>query len=203
MGRRARADGDRTRERILESAIPLFAKQGYEGASIRTIATAADVNVATLAYHFGDKDGLYVAVCQRLHEELSSAFPPVEPTADPRALLASVVETAFHFVRTHRLHHQVLLRNVLDEGRHRAELLDRWYDPLMDRADQVVRAFRPDWPPPRRRLLVLTVMHALVRMVLEDPEQHARMLGLPPDEAERQTIAWFVDLVSRELGLEA
>ena len=203
MGRRARADGDRTRERILDAAIPLFARQGYEGASIRTIAAEADVNIATLAYPFGDKDGLYVAVCQRLHEELSVAFPPVDAVADPRALLEQVVRTAFRFVRDHRLHHQVLLRNVLDDGRHRDEMLEQWFDPLMARADRLVSAARPSWSVARRRLFVLTVMHALVRMVLEDPAQHARMLGVSVDDADHETIAWFVDFVTRELGLNA
>ena len=201
MGRRARADGDRTRERILEAAIPLFAQHGYAGASIRTIAGAAEVNVATLAYHFVDKDGLYLAVCLRLHEELSSTFPPLELSSDPEAVVRSVIEQAFAFVRARRVHHQVLLRNVLDEGRHRDAMLDRWYEPLMERADALVKALRPTWPAPRRRLLVLTVMHALVRMVVEDPEQHARMIGVPVDQAEQETISWFVVFVCRELGL--
>jgi AcrR family transcriptional regulator len=201
MPRRARSDGDRTRELILEAAAPLFAREGYAGASIRAIAAAADVNVATLAYHFADKDGLYLAVCQRLHEELSVAFPAVVIGPDAAETIRGVVAQAFTFVRAHRLHHLLLLRNVLDEGRHRDELLDRWVDPLMGRADTLVCAFRPEWAPARRRLLVLTVMHTLVRVVLEDPAQHARMLGVDEETAERETQSWFADFVCRELGL--
>ena len=41
-----------------------FARSGYDGASIRTIVAAADVNQAAINYHFGSKDGLYRAVLQ-------------------------------------------------------------------------------------------------------------------------------------------
>ena len=60
--RKQRADGARTRERILAEALPLFAARGFAGTSVRQVAAAAEVNVATLAYHFSDKQGLYDAV---------------------------------------------------------------------------------------------------------------------------------------------
>jgi AcrR family transcriptional regulator len=53
-----------TRERIIRAASRVFARSGYEGASIRTIVAAADVNQAAINYHFGSKDGLYRAVLQ-------------------------------------------------------------------------------------------------------------------------------------------
>lgn len=53
-----------TREKIIKAASRAFARNGYEGASIRTIVAAADVNQAAINYHFGSKDGLYRAVLQ-------------------------------------------------------------------------------------------------------------------------------------------
>jgi AcrR family transcriptional regulator len=61
-------DGDAgasARERILEEAQRVFAAFGYDGASMRQIAEAADVPVALVSYHFGSKDGLYRAVFYR------------------------------------------------------------------------------------------------------------------------------------------
>src|ERR1039458_3231885 len=51
-----------TRQRILTSAIQVFAEKGFEKASIRDIASHAQVNVASLYYHFGNKVELYRAV---------------------------------------------------------------------------------------------------------------------------------------------
>src|ERR1700741_3986098 len=48
-----------TRERILKTALRLFADRGYEAVSVRTIAAKAHVNQAAINYHFAGKDGLY------------------------------------------------------------------------------------------------------------------------------------------------
>jgi AcrR family transcriptional regulator len=53
------------RERLLGAGLRLFAEQGYTGASTRELAEAASVNVAAISYYFGDKAGLYRAVCRR------------------------------------------------------------------------------------------------------------------------------------------
>ena len=53
-----------TREKIIKAASRAFARNGYDGASIRTIVAAADVNQAAINYHFGSKNGLYRAVLQ-------------------------------------------------------------------------------------------------------------------------------------------
>lgn len=201
MGRRSRSDGERTRERILDAALPLFAQLGYAGASIRAIAKAAEVNVATLAYHFDDKDGLYLTVVQRLHEDLSRDFPAVVPGSDPADTVARLVRTAYAFAQDHRQHIRLLMRNVLDEGGHRQEVLDRWSGPLMQRAADLVGWFRPDWSPVQRRLLVVTLMHTTARITVEDPGQHAALLGVPVEKAPEATVTWLIELTLRELGL--
>jgi len=48
-----------TKFKIMEVARVLFAKQGFEGTSIRDIAKAADVNVAAVNYHFSHKENLF------------------------------------------------------------------------------------------------------------------------------------------------
>ena len=47
-----------SKEEIVKAAISLFNSNGYAGTSIRDIATAAQVNSATIAYHFENKLGL-------------------------------------------------------------------------------------------------------------------------------------------------
>jgi len=54
-----------TKDRILEVAERLFAEKGLDGTSMRHITEAAGVNLASVNYHFGSKDGLIAAVFQR------------------------------------------------------------------------------------------------------------------------------------------
>ena len=53
-------------ERLLEAAIDIFGRYGYEGATTRKIVQAAGVNIATLPYYFNSKEGLYRAVISHI-----------------------------------------------------------------------------------------------------------------------------------------
>jgi AcrR family transcriptional regulator len=70
------ANGD-TRARILNAASAVFAERGFNGATIREIVHRADVNVAAVNYHFGNKDALYELALRdavsRMHDRLDSA----------------------------------------------------------------------------------------------------------------------------------
>jgi len=65
---RARKAGDvaaatpSVRERILEVAERMFAEHGMAGVGLRAITAEAKVNLASIAYHFGSKDGLLEAL---------------------------------------------------------------------------------------------------------------------------------------------
>ncbi|WP_299915970.1 TetR/AcrR family transcriptional regulator [uncultured Roseobacter sp.] len=54
-----------TRERILDAAEQLFADRGYDGASIRDVASAAGLQIHSIGYHFGPKEQLFDAVVAR------------------------------------------------------------------------------------------------------------------------------------------
>ena len=65
-----------TREAVLAAARAAFAERGYDGATIRGIATAAGVDPALVHHYFGNKDKLFLAA--------------VEAPADPAEFLPEV-----------------------------------------------------------------------------------------------------------------
>ena len=68
--------GDATREALVLAGIELFAKVGYHAASSRALAEAAGANQALIGYHFGGKQGLYMAVFQHIGEAIGSRLGP-------------------------------------------------------------------------------------------------------------------------------
>ena len=61
MARTGRRPGNQdTREAILVAARKAFAEQGFDGASIRAIATSAGVDPALVHHYFGSKDQLFL-----------------------------------------------------------------------------------------------------------------------------------------------
>lgn len=72
-----RANGIATRKRILKAATSMFAAGGYEATSLRQVSSAAEVDLATLKYHFGDKATLFAEVYRHGHEELLRHIEPL------------------------------------------------------------------------------------------------------------------------------
>jgi AcrR family transcriptional regulator len=67
-----------TRDRILKTAVRLFAERGYEATSVRTLAAKAHVNQAAINYHFKTKDGYtdkYCAMPFKRLRKISSPMP--------------------------------------------------------------------------------------------------------------------------------
>ncbi len=60
-----------TRDRIFDAAEQLFAMRGFEGASIRDIARAANVQGALVNHHGGNKEALFATIVARRADELS------------------------------------------------------------------------------------------------------------------------------------
>jgi len=93
------ADGSSTRQRLLHTGLRLFAQHGYAKTSTRAIAKDAQVNVAAISYHFGDKAGLYKAA---FLEPFWSEAGPSEPVAEQtlretlRALFDGFIEPLKH-----------------------------------------------------------------------------------------------------------
>ncbi|MCD6580888.1 MAG: TetR family transcriptional regulator [Desulfuromusa sp.] len=54
-----------TKTRILDGAEQLFAREGFHNTSLRAITSLAEVNLASVNYHFGSKDALLQAVIER------------------------------------------------------------------------------------------------------------------------------------------
>jgi hypothetical protein len=63
-----------TKDKILEAAGILFSVKGFNGASVRDIASEAEVNVAAVNYHFNSKDNLFHQVMEKIFLESQSAI---------------------------------------------------------------------------------------------------------------------------------
>jgi AcrR family transcriptional regulator len=88
----------RSHDAILDTATELMSQHGYAATSISMISAACGLPASSLYWHFGSKDGIYVAVLQRARIDLLAALPPVDvPGADAGqrldAFLGSVGES--------------------------------------------------------------------------------------------------------------
>jgi AcrR family transcriptional regulator len=61
-----RAQGEATRERILDAAVELIAERGFAATSIDALCQRANIVRTAIYWHFGAKEGLVVPVIERV-----------------------------------------------------------------------------------------------------------------------------------------
>lgn len=89
---------DKTRSRLLETAGIVFSERGFEKATIREICSRAEVNLAAVNYHFGDKAKLYQATLLHAHEVVFEQvpLPAWDETVSAQQKLRDFVKTLMH-----------------------------------------------------------------------------------------------------------
>jgi AcrR family transcriptional regulator len=71
-----------TDARLLDVAIEHFGRYGIDGASTRAIAKDADTPMSSITYHFGGKEGLYLATAERIAERMGELLGPAIAEAE-------------------------------------------------------------------------------------------------------------------------
>lgn len=88
--RRAQRDrGAETRQRLIEAALDISGRFGFEGATTRQIADQAGANLAAINYHFGSKEALHVAVAEHIATRIIGLVGPVLMAVDSTETFAT------------------------------------------------------------------------------------------------------------------
>ena len=103
------------KDHIIHIAIELFAEKGFEGTSIRELATKADVNVAMVNYYFGSKNKLFEAIVEKKASHMKGKLVELQANTTLTELqkidviIESYVDRLLSQPGYHRVIHQELL----------------------------------------------------------------------------------------------
>jgi TetR/AcrR family transcriptional regulator len=180
-------DGDRTRAALLDAALEEFAANGFAGATVRDIAQRAGVSKDLVAYHFGGKDGLYLAVQQAWLRREGGFADPGLPLGE---LLARYLHDALADSRPMRL---LAWRGLASPGSAPPDSAPpdsaprteapRTEDLSGTRSRQQRGELPGDVDPAVLRLVLLAIVAAPVVF----PDQARRLFGLATHEPEFET----------------
>ena len=158
---RPRRRGEITRERILDAAEALFAERGFEGTTLRDVASSVGIRNPSLYNHFDSKDALYAA-------ELERGVGPVlrvlsefvaRGDSDSGAVAARMVDVLARQPNLPRL----VQHETLTGGERLTPLLREWIVPVLARGQEMAEASAGDaWPRDQIPLLVLAIYHVVV-----------------------------------------
>ncbi|MDA8163975.1 MAG: TetR/AcrR family transcriptional regulator [Desulfobacteraceae bacterium] len=136
-------------EGILACAIPLFARGGFSGVSMREIARAVGLNAATLYYHFADKETLYRAAIRQafadrarlLSAALAAPLPAEERVREFVVNLCGLLHRDPDFPR-------LLQREILDGDEKRLRFIaEELFGTLFSALTETSRELAPERDP--------------------------------------------------------
>ncbi len=191
---------DDTATRILSAAGPIFAEHGFQNTTVREICRAASVNLASVNYHFRDKEQLYIETVKRAAQLRAEHAPmPNLPAETPTAIkLRAFIHTILsRMLDADQSPWQVRLmtREVLQPTSACRELVEEYFRPHFELLQRIIgEAVPPDTPDHLRRKIAFSVIGQCL---------HYRMAGgviemlVPSDElATRYTTDQLTDHIA-------
>ena len=101
---------------IIQAAEDEFARHGFKGTSMNTIALKAGLPKANLHYYFTNKLGLYVAVFSNIIELWDSTFNALTVDDDPAQALSSYIRTKMEFSRRNPQASRIFAMEIISGG---------------------------------------------------------------------------------------
>lgn len=173
---------DATREALIEAAVAIFARDGFEAASTRAIAEEAGANQALIGYHFKGKRGLYLAVFEHLVTQLrlrvgdklealkglAGSLDPAVPQAQEMAL-GVLKQFAFALIQTTTQPDtatwaQLILREQQAPSEAFEILYTGFMSDVLKAVTGLVQVLRPDLQNEEARILVVTIMGQMLAL---------------------------------------
>jgi AcrR family transcriptional regulator len=93
--RRRRANGEESRQKILDAATEIAGERGYQGTSIALVSERSGLPASSIYWHFKDKDALIAAVIERSFGRWlagAGAWVPLRPDATRSELMAAMMQ---------------------------------------------------------------------------------------------------------------
>jgi AcrR family transcriptional regulator len=196
---RKRLSAEDRRTAILDSALEVFSRRGYNGASIDEIAQAAGISKALIYEHFPSKKDLHVSLLERHTQEIFIALARTADTEDPGEVrLRNGVGAFFEWVETHPQAFRLLFRDTFEADV--AEVLMR----LQNQATGAIAALlaaEPAAVPRRERPADFALALEAMAQQLSGGAQSLAIWWQQHPEVERD---WLVDRVMEYawIGLE-
>jgi TetR/AcrR family transcriptional regulator len=103
-------------EAIIKAAEDEFARHGFKGTSMNTIALSAGLPKANLHYYFTNKLGLYVAVLSNILELWDATFNTLSAEDDPAKALTRYIHAKMEFSRRQPQASRIFAMEIISGG---------------------------------------------------------------------------------------
>jgi AcrR family transcriptional regulator len=173
------------RDVILESALTLFARSGFDGSTMRLIAQEAGVSPGLIHHHFKDKETLWSKVGECITEDFMAAIEPATRLPVSARTVPDMVGGYLIYWKSHPAALRFQLWRVMGaqeaERRTRSERLNQLFVPVFAAA-QKAGFVRNDIPPGQAMITTGALIQYWLHSRIEVEDAIAVGGGQLPDE---------------------
>ena len=156
-------------DRIIGAALEQFGRAGFDAASTREIAKASGTAMSSITYHFGGKQGLYLACADHIAVVISGVHAPLmeamkaNPPRTVEAARAGALALLENFARFMLApESETYCQFIVREQQHPTEAFERIYEkvmaPVLETATALLAITRPALDEKTRRALVTNMV---------------------------------------------
>ncbi len=141
----SKALNEPTFDRLLHTAIEVFAERGFKAATVREICSRANVNVASVNYYFRSKEVLYSKALALAIQEANRLYPMAaaeDKNLPPEQRLALFIDNFLHKLLddSHLGYHSKLItREIAEPTKALDEIIATAIIPQFDLLEEIVR----------------------------------------------------------------
>ena len=187
MGIMERRERERVevRQKILDAARELFAREGYDRVTMRSIAKTIEYSPTTIYNYFEDKCDLVDALCEKDFTELLAALRPNGLAADPVERIVQLGLAYAEFGLRHPNHYRFMFMTPFERkagGDHElSESGQRAFELLRSAVVAAIEAgaFRPGDPTHLAQILWASIHGAVALLVTYRPDQFPHAPAAP------------------------
>ena len=133
--RKAQDRGVATRQRIIEEALLLFARHGFDGIGVRDIAQTVGVQHGLIKYHFGTKDELWREAVRLMFARANDILRRAESEADlpPAEAFEISLRRYVRYCAEHPEHARLMVQESFRDNERLAWAAENFIRPSHDR----------------------------------------------------------------------
>lgn len=162
----------RKKQKILNTALELFARDGFHAVSTSRVAREAEVSEALIFRHFENKQGLLNAVMDLAANTATKVFAPLLLIQDPKEFIRQIIEVPFHISSQDyglwRMIYSVKWQNNFYSR--------EWVNPMMHALEKAFEALKYKYPKVEAELIVMLIDGVATSLLLHPPANKSKVL---------------------------
>jgi len=170
-----RSRGEVTREALVEAALEIFGRDGFDAASTRDIAELAGTNQALINYHFKGKQGLYLAVFEHIADQMAQGMGAIIKN------IFEQLETTINLSQEDKTEFAIsALKRITSRLIHmmNSKLTRHWSNMILREQQHPTAAFDIMHSGPMGKLFELSTRLIAMAKNIEADSQQARLLSI-------------------------